>query len=497
MEKAPTLELPDSLVADPDDRSGPVLDSRAIVMAGSWMAILGTVRLVIALADYATAYREALEAHRLSALQLASFLRENPPLYLLIGAWPLALGLLVRQSRWHELVKAGALTFLILSIGGVMTAMAEWGHGMNRWIAIGSFHVSRGAVMRLAPAGVAMALAGSLQLLLELATGVGATALALRGRTSSSPGDERDLAGKRSRLGRVAVYVSIAFLLLTVRLPAWSAYLELLNQSRLIREFILREDLARIRAAPVVPPAESQWLRDGRPLFNEALRAWSEKRYGKARDDYSRLVELIDAAQPASMSPAERQMASEAFNNLAWLLATCPDREIRSPALAVTHAHRALEIEPNNGNTWNTLGVAYFRLENWEESRSALYRSMELRNEGDSFDWFFLSMIHARLGRKERAREWYDKAVLWSNRYRPGDEELFRFQTEAAQALGLPAPTRVAAPPSPNGPPRAYPPSSPRGLRNRNRGSRLNDQPGEVFLIRPQEGTPWHRRSVS
>ncbi len=83
-------------------------------------------------------------------------------------------------------------------------------------------------------------------------------------------------------------------------------------------------------------------------------------------------------------------------------MATCPDLEVRDHPDAVKHARRARDLEPNDGNIWNTLGVAYFRLGNWEEAHGALYRSMELRNEGDSFDWFFLSMIHARLGRTER-----------------------------------------------------------------------------------------------
>ena len=69
---------------------------------------------------------------------------------------------------------------------------------------------------------------------------------------------------------------------------------------------------------------------------------------------------------------------------------------------------------------------------------------MEISDEGDSFDWFFLAMIHAKLGHKERAREWYNKAVQWSHQYRPPpmDTELFEFQVEAAEVLGLPKPER-------------------------------------------------------
>jgi tetratricopeptide (TPR) repeat protein len=126
-----------------------------------------------------------------------------------------------------------------------------------------------------------------------------------------------------------------------------------------------------------------------------------------------------------------------------------------------------VDLEPKHGDFWNTLGVAYFRLEAWDEALSALYRSMELNDEGNSADWFFLAMIHQRLGRKERAREWYDKAVHWSHRHRPGDEELYRFAVEAAEALGRPKPERPPYPPPRIDREPRYLPPYPRGLRMR------------------------------
>ena len=62
---------------------------------------------------------------------------------------------------------------------------------------------------------------------------------------------------------------------------------------------------------------------------------------------------------------------------------------------------------------------------------------MELRNGGDSFDWFFLAMAHWRLGEKDKAREWYDRAVRWMDKNPSKNEELRRFRAEAAELLGL------------------------------------------------------------
>jgi Tfp pilus assembly protein PilF len=140
---------------------------------------------------------------------------------------------------------------------------------------------------------------------------------------------------------------------------------------------------------------------------------------------------------------------------------------LRNPADSVKYARKALELEPNDYYIWNTLGVAYFRLGAWDEALSALYRSMELHDEGDSNDWFFLAMIHDRLGHKERAREWYDMAVQWARAVGRDNEELFRFEVEAAEMLGLPKPDRPPPPPARRLSPRFLgPPPSP-GRRGR------------------------------
>src|SRR5262249_38564781 len=115
---------------------------------------------------------------------------------------------------------------------------------------------------------------------------------------------------------------------------------------------------------------------------------------------------------------------------------------------AIAYAKRAVGIEPMEGNYWNTLGVAYYRAGELEEAKNALYRSMELRGEGDGFDWFFLALVHFKLGHKDRAREWYGRATGRSQQVQqfggslPASQvdELFRFQVEAAEVMGLPKP---------------------------------------------------------
>src|SRR5262249_27410210 len=82
-----------------------------------------------------------------------------------------------------------------------------------------------------------------------------------------------------------------------------------------------------------------------------------------------------------------------------------------------------------------TLGVAQFRAGQWQLAIESLQESMELRKGGDAVDWFFLAMAHWQLGQKDDARSWYEKGVEWTKTNAPHNEELLRFQHEAADAI--------------------------------------------------------------
>ncbi len=104
-------------------------------------------------------------------------------------------------------------------------------------------------------------------------------------------------------------------------------------------------------------------------------------------------------------------------------------------------AQRAVELSPDTGNCWNTLGVAHYRAGNWKESIAALEKSGQLR-EGDSYDWFFLAMAYWQLGQKEKARPYFDKAVQWMDKNMPNGGELGRFRAEAAELMKIETKTK-------------------------------------------------------
>jgi Flp pilus assembly protein TadD len=130
-------------------------------------------------------------------------------------------------------------------------------------------------------------------------------------------------------------------------------------------------------------------------------------------------------------------VSAEACNDVAWVLATDTARPLRPPDLAVTFAHKSVELAPADGAVWTTLGVAQFRAQHWQESVNALQKSQELRKGGDSIAWFFLAMAHWELGAKDEARRSYDRAVKWMQQHKLDDEELGRFRAEAEIRIGI------------------------------------------------------------
>jgi Flp pilus assembly protein TadD len=142
---------------------------------------------------------------------------------------------------------------------------------------------------------------------------------------------------------------------------------------------------------------------------------------------------IADYTKAVELGPKDAM----AHNNLAWVLATHPNPKVRDPGRAVTWAKIAVQLAPKEGVYWNTLGVAHYRAGDWKAALAALKKSMELREGGDSFDWFVLAMSHEKLGEMEKARQWYDRARHWMDENQVHNEELRRFRAEATEVLGV------------------------------------------------------------
>jgi serine/threonine protein kinase/Flp pilus assembly protein TadD len=133
----------------------------------------------------------------------------------------------------------------------------------------------------------------------------------------------------------------------------------------------------------------------------------------------------------------KKQDGAESYNAYSWYLSTLPDLRLRDPKQALVYANKAVELKPQDGNIWNTLGAARYRAQDWQGAVEALRKSMALKKGGDSFDWFFLAMAHWQMDHQEEARKWYDKAVPWMDKNKSQDDELRRFRAEAEALLGV------------------------------------------------------------
>ncbi len=129
-----------------------------------------------------------------------------------------------------------------------------------------------------------------------------------------------------------------------------------------------------------------------------------------------------------------------AHNNLADTLNMHPDPARREPEVAIEHARKATELNPEDGAAFNTLGVAQFRASHLELALASFRKSMELRQGGDPYDWFFLAMIEHGRGKAEDAARWFDKSVAWMKEQKAPDAGLLPIWIEAAKLLGLPGP---------------------------------------------------------
>jgi uncharacterized protein HemY len=138
-------------------------------------------------------------------------------------------------------------------------------------------------------------------------------------------------------------------------------------------------------------------------------------------------------------------------NNLAFVLADCPEVGLRHPGEAVTLARQALAAVPGEGNFWNTLGVACYRAGDWRAATTALEKSMALYTDTspDLTDWFFLAMANWQLGDRAQARTWHMKATQ-ALELRLLSEGIIRYLKEASDLLGVKQPDlpRPDEPPS-------------------------------------------------
>ena len=307
MELLPAIELdPHSLADHPTDQRSAQLQGPLLELC-SWMMVLGTVRLICMLAEYAGIFVDAIRIEPLTMRTLSRLSAEIHPIVGVSAAWPLILAIVLRRTRWPQLLPAAAATFLVLSIGGLIELSVLWGNARGYGGMVGSFHLNRRAFVGPTMSDFALGTLGAIQLLLELTVAIRAILLIPAFRSTPADYVTRQERARRARHGRISLYTSLGFLFVVIRLPVWSTYLELLNNSPLVRNFVLENDTQRsswrrIRASRVsqLSPEEKRF-NDFRALIARSDQDAHDGRYTDARNRYLEVIAAIDSMPDDSL----------------------------------------------------------------------------------------------------------------------------------------------------------------------------------------------------
>ena len=100
-------------------------------------------------------------------------------------------------------------------------------------------------------------------------------------------------------------------------------------------------------------------------------------------------------------------------------------------------ANQAIELQPDDADHWNNLGVAQYRAGDWQAAVEALEKADGMIEQGDREHRMFLAMAHWQLGNKDKARELYAQGAAWIAAHAQDDEEQIRFRAEAEQLMGI------------------------------------------------------------
>lgn len=129
---------------------------------------------------------------------------------------------------------------------------------------------------------------------------------------------------------------------------------------------------------------------------------------------------------------------SDEINQRSWQIvadASCAVRFYDLVANCASHLKRHLSAQPNNGAALNSLGVARYRLGEYEQAIADLLRSEELMDGNDAFNLFFIAMSQWQLGKREDALKTLDEAISWTKEHAANDLKLHGFRREAQRLM--------------------------------------------------------------
>ncbi len=348
--------------------------------------------------------------------------------------WPPLLGLLAIARPWRELRPAmvfTAVTLLALDLGlallGFRLGRLEW----PGWLARITHRWPPGHSLLMLIFAAACVL-----WLVQDAQGRQVRRLLVRFMGRGASGSRREAVA-----GRMALVGALLFAGAGLTGAGWVVFERVGLQWSWLRDQLgppVVGSWARGRGAEPISP----YLREGLGSLQAGMQLWHSGEYESARRRYIRGLGIVEEMMATDSQAVGRHRGALALglNNLAWLLAMCPDESLRDLPRAVAFAKRSITLVPDDGNTWNTLGAALYRGGDGDEARTALEKSIELKKGGSPHDWFLMALIEEREGNHEKAMTWFDRATAGLESMTTPDRDLGWLHAEAAEALGVPSP---------------------------------------------------------
>jgi uncharacterized protein HemY len=137
-----------------------------------------------------------------------------------------------------------------------------------------------------------------------------------------------------------------------------------------------------------------------------------------------------------------RQFLANHYQNMTIYLVSARDVSPENVNRAIGLAHKAiaLNLDPQSGGPWFSLGMASYRAGKWRNAITALEKSMKPNVKADDrCDWLLMALALWQVGEKQEARRWHEKALKdMAKRRRTVDEENFfrDFGVEVQELLG-------------------------------------------------------------
>ena len=136
----------------------------------------------------------------------------------------------------------------------------------------------------------------------------------------------------------------------------------------------------------------------------------------------------------ATDADAKRALAATLVSLAQPLISTESDQSQYERARAFLT--EATTVDPQSATAWGLLGIAYARLDQWDEASQSLTSAIDKQGHGGTaYELFWLAQSKARLGDPVGAKRLFAQALEWTKKHRPDDPVLQAYQAEAQRTL--------------------------------------------------------------